>query len=109
MAQRQGAKAVIASLWPVADRSTKELMQDFYRLREAKAGTSKAEALRQAQLILLRGGNLEAAAVEQNGRQIIHGVENTTAPGKATFKGDPSRPYSHPYFWAPFILIGNWK
>jgi CHAT domain-containing protein len=25
------------------------------------------------------------------------------------FETDPSRPYAHPYFWAPFILMGNWK
>ena len=31
LAQRQGAKAVVASLWPVADQSTKQLMREFYR------------------------------------------------------------------------------
>jgi len=36
LAQRQGAKSVIASLWPVADSSTKVLMQEFYRLREVQ-------------------------------------------------------------------------
>ncbi len=55
LAQRQGAKAVIASLWPVADRSTKNLMQEFYKLREAKGNVTKAEAMRQAQIKLLRG------------------------------------------------------
>ena len=109
LAQRQGAKAVVASLWPVADRSTKELMQDFYRLREANAGTSKAEALRQAQLILLRGGKPKVAAVEQGNRQIVHDEENSTAAPKPLFKPDPNKPYAHPYYWAPFILIGNWK
>jgi CHAT domain-containing protein/Tfp pilus assembly protein PilF len=74
LAQRQGAKAVIATLWPVADESTNELMQTFYRIRESKSGTTKTEALQQAQLALLRGSN-----------------------------------YSHPYYWAPFILIGNWR
>lgn len=83
LAQRQGAKAVIATLWAVADESTRLLMQKFYRLREAGEGTLKAEALRQAQLALLRG----------DGKQ----------PGART------APYAHPYFWAPFILIGNWK
>ena len=38
LAQRQGAKAVVASLWPVADTSTKLLMQEFYRAREARTG-----------------------------------------------------------------------
>ncbi|HEY9403565.1 MAG TPA: CHAT domain-containing protein, partial [Pyrinomonadaceae bacterium] len=55
LAQRQGAKAVMASLWPVADASTKELMQSFYRIRNAQPGMLKAEALRRAQVSLLRG------------------------------------------------------
>jgi CHAT domain-containing protein len=25
------------------------------------------------------------------------------------FNPDPKRPHAHPYYWAPFILIGNWK
>jgi CHAT domain-containing protein len=25
------------------------------------------------------------------------------------FDADQSRPFAHPYFWAPFILIGNWR
>lgn len=73
LAQQNGAKAVIATLWPVADASTNELMQAFYRIRESKPGTTKAEALQRAQLSLLQG-NVN---------------------------------YNHPYYWAPFILIGN--
>jgi len=72
LAQRQGAKAVLATLWPVADESTRQLMQAFYGTRAP--GTTKGEAMRSAQLALLRGER-----------------------------------YAHPYFWAPFILIGNWK
>ncbi len=30
LAQRQGAKAVVASLWPVANESTALLMREFY-------------------------------------------------------------------------------
>ena len=45
LAQRQGAKAVVASLWPVADRSTKNLMQEFYQLREAKADVTAARRI----------------------------------------------------------------
>lgn len=47
-----GARTVLASLWSVSDRSTADLMAAFYE-RLAR-GVSKDEALRQAQLHLLR-------------------------------------------------------
>src|SRR6202048_4864473 len=71
LAQRQGAKAVIASLWPVADASTSRLMQDFYRIRESAPGITKLEALRQAQLGLLRGG-LDAQPGPAPNRALVH-------------------------------------
>ena len=78
LGERQGAKTVLATLWPVEDKSTGMLMKEFYRLREG--GMTKAEALQQAQLCLLHG----------------------------KFKSeDGSLDFAHPYFWAPFILIGN--
>jgi len=88
LAQRQGAKAVVATLWPVADESTKQLMQRFYRLREDRR-LSKIEALRQAQLSLLYG------------RESADDQSRSTSSARL--------PYAHPYFWAPFILIGNWQ
>jgi CHAT domain-containing protein len=91
MAQRQGAKAVLAGLWPVVDNSTRLLMQDFYRLRINGTHSSKAEALRQAQLSLLLG----ATGTRRNVRLQI----------EKNLPGD----YAHPFFWAPFILIGNWR
>ena len=106
LAQRQGAKAVIASLWPVADRSTKNLMQEFYKLREAKANTTKAEAMQQAQIQLLRG-ELQVTGEALAARSIIHEEDKTANQPK--FKVDPKAPDAHPYYWAPFILIGNWK
>lgn len=27
----------------------------------------------------------------------------------AAFPYSPDRPHAHPYYWAPFILIGNWR
>ena len=51
--QFAGARAVLASLWSVADKSTAELMKRFYR--ELFSGQSKDESLRRAQLALLRG------------------------------------------------------
>ncbi len=56
LAQKQGAKAVLATLWKVADRSTGLFMQEFYRLRQERKLT-KAEALSRAQDSFIRGKN----------------------------------------------------
>jgi CHAT domain-containing protein len=50
--QYAGARSVLASLWEVSDASTAELMRSFYG--HLSAGVSKAEALRHAQVELLR-------------------------------------------------------
>jgi CHAT domain-containing protein len=108
LAQRQGAEAIIATLWPVSDPSTSQLMQHFYRLREAKAGTSKAEALRQAQLALLRG-ELKVTASDGQGARAELAAAGSKELNRPHFSTDPKKPFAHPYYWAPFILIGNWK
>jgi CHAT domain-containing protein/tetratricopeptide (TPR) repeat protein len=87
LAQEKGAKAVLATLWQVADESTRVLMEHFYRAWTTQPGMTKGEALRQAQLALLRGEHAKEAPAG--------------APGPTSFR--------HPYFWAPFILIGNWR
>ena len=51
--QIAGARAVAASLWPVSDRSTKELMTRFYR--GLARGERKDDALRAAQRALASG------------------------------------------------------
>lgn len=97
IAQNKGAKAVIATLWPVVDESTTLLLHHFYRLRESVPGTLKCDALRQAQLKLLYGQRVSSARVRKAG------------PSTGRFSRDPEAPYAHPYYWAPFTLIGNWK
>lgn len=53
--QFAGARSVVASLWSVSDASTPELMRRFYTyLRDGK---TKDEALRRAQVDLLRSGD----------------------------------------------------
>lgn len=56
-AVQSGAVSALASLWPVDDRSTERLMSAFYA---AYATSSKAEALRQAQLSLIHAGGRSA-------------------------------------------------
>ena len=89
-------KSVIASLWLVDDASTSQLMQAFYR-NLSSSTMSKAEALRQAQLAMIRE---EKAIVEARKRSLLGIEPEESAPIKAA-------PISHPYYWAPFILIGN--
>ena len=98
MGDRTRAKAVLASLWQVNDASTSLLMQRFYQ-HLATGKMSKVEALRQAQLAMIQG---QGTGVEgDRGSFTI----TTTNPDGQTQTID--RNLSHPYYWAPFILIGN--
>ena len=72
-AVRSGARSTLATLWQVNDASTAQLMIKFYASLTQKAGITKAEALRAAQLELLKHPQ-----------------------------------YRHPFYWAPFVLVGNW-
>lgn len=50
---KAGARSALATLWPINDMATSELMAEFYsRLKETELG--KAQALREAQLKLLQ-------------------------------------------------------
>jgi CHAT domain-containing protein/Tfp pilus assembly protein PilF len=68
--QYAGARSVLSSLWSVSDESTALLMKNFYS--NLKRGKTKAEALRLAQVDMVKSKN-----------------------------------YSHPFYWAGFILNGD--
>lgn len=70
VAIKSGALSSLATLWEVDDKTTSELMVDFYRQLKT-ASLSKVQALQQAQIATLK---------QQR----------------------------HPYYWSPFLLIGNW-
>ncbi|GJD19282.1 TPR domain protein [Rivularia sp. IAM M-261] len=97
----QGAKSVISSLWKVDDPSTAQLMQKFYSNLATDKHPTKAAALRQAQLSLLNGNN----STSRNPK--IRGITVNIKPGASSRNEKPQSGYSHPYYWAPFILIGN--
>jgi CHAT domain-containing protein len=104
LAQKKGAKAVLATLWKVADEGTSMFMSEFYRLKKANPQMSKAEAIRLAQKEMIDG------KIKSTGRSGGCRADNFATPGKLNdFKCDPNAPFSHPYFWSPFILIGNWR
>ncbi len=74
VAVRAGSRSALGSLWTVDDRSTSELMVEFYK--QLADGHSKAHALRAAQ--------------------------------KKVRESD-DHDWSHPYYWAPFLMINNWR
>lgn len=85
-----GARSVLSSLWKVEDESTSTLMSHLYR--QLRAGRPKDEALRAAQLELLRGG------ARAGGRS--RGIGGLAARGGSL---------RHPFYWAAFQLSGDWK
>ena len=106
LAENQGAKAILATLWSVEDSSTSLLMQEFYR--QHAMDMPKAEALRQAQIALITGKIkpvIPPAWIMRKGESKREDVENP----EYRYDPAPQKPFAHPYFWAPFILIGNWK
>jgi CHAT domain-containing protein/tetratricopeptide (TPR) repeat protein len=71
-----GTPSLVSSLWSVNDRSTRDLMKSFYvKLKSA----DKAEALRQAQLDMIRSAD------------------------------DSDFELNHPFYWAPFVLTGDYR
>ncbi len=100
VAQQKEAEAVLATLWDVNDLSTSRLMSDFYSRWLKNPAAGKAEALRQAQLTFLRGSAATPGSGSGRGFEAVG--QSSTAP-------NASLGYAHPYYWAPFVLIGNYQ
>jgi CHAT domain-containing protein len=79
--QKRGARAVIGTLWAIQDEGSAALMQAFYKAHGEQHRMSKAAALQAAQLDLLQG---------------------------RINSSNPAVSLKHPYYWAPFLLMGNW-
>ena len=90
-----GAPSVLASLWKVSDDSTVKLMKSFYQNMK---GMPKAEALRKAQRDLMNS-SVRFTVVRAGGGPIQSSQKLSEEVMEC----------SHPFFWAPFILIGDWR
>ncbi|MGM3308193.1 CHAT domain-containing protein [Anabaena sp. WFMT] len=95
--QQTGARSAIASLWSVDDGGTQALMNTFYTILQ-QGNITKAEALRQAQISLITGNY---AITGQQRRISIKQPINSNSPSQL------KEQLSHPFYWSPFILIGN--
>ncbi len=90
--QVAGARGVVAGLWQVDDKATRDLTMRFYE-NLWKKKLPRLEALRQAQLWMLKEG-------------ISRSMVNVKVPKERLGKDDGRLP---PYYWAAFALSGDWR
>lgn len=88
-----GVNTIVASLWEVDDNSTAMFMRLFYK--ELSEGADKYSAFQAAR-------DQTASYVK---RAPIRKFNAATLSSRPTDKYIETVPYSHPWFWAPFIMI----
>jgi len=109
LAIKSGVDTVVASLWYVSDEGTLALMSEFYR--HLRTAPIKAEALRQAQIAMIKG-NVRI----ENGQLVTNSTNNylpTQAPNQTRIPLPPElasrtvNNLAHPYYWSAFTMIGS--
>jgi CHAT domain-containing protein len=112
-----GSRSVCLSLWKVDDAATALLMQRFYqnllgKRRGLKEPMAKAQALAEAKAWLRnlpreeavkRAASLSQGVPRGKGRPLR--LLEVTPPTVGA--GQKDCPFSHPYYWAAFVLIGR--
>ncbi|VXD12366.1 conserved exported hypothetical protein [Planktothrix serta PCC 8927] len=97
LAFQSGVKTALASLWYVSDTGTLALMSEFYQ--QLKTTSTKAQALQQTQIQMLKGD-----VRLQQGELLLSRGEISLPPEIASEGTDN---LSHPYYWGAFTLIGS--
>ena len=97
LAVQAGVKSALASLWYVSDEATLGAMTEFYQ--QLQAVPIKAQALRQAQLAMIR------SQVRLQGGQLHTSGAKVPLPPALVMLGNKT--LSHPYYWAAFTMIGS--
>ena len=97
IALKSRVKSAMGSLWSVSDVGTLALMSEFYH--QLPQASTKAIALQQAQLKLLRG-DIHVAQDELRTQRGPTSLPKAIALGQSTN-------FAHPYFWAGFTLLSS--
>jgi CHAT domain-containing protein len=116
---KAGAKTLVTSLWSVQDGATAELMDEFYSRLWGKKKITRLEALRQAQLAILRNPERvrqRSATLLADARkrgvpeEMLRGPKGryaTDLPEGGKIDTKPAR--SPEAWWAAFVLSGEWR
>lgn len=99
LAVAAGVKSAVASLWYVSDQGTLGLMNEFYQ--QLKTAPIKAEALRQAQIAMIKG----QVRIEKGQLFSTNSQGGVLLPPELAKSGDKN--FSHPAYWAAFTMIGS--
>jgi CHAT domain-containing protein len=95
--QVAGAKSVVVTLWQIDDEASRRLMERFYQNLWGRK-MSMVESLREAQQWMLHKG---ANSLRQDASR---GMIRSADP-----KNGQQLPYTPPYYWAGFVLSGDWR
>ena len=99
LAVQAGVKSVLATLWYVSEEGSLGLMAEFYHF--LKVAPIKAEALRQAQIAMIKG----QVRIDK-GRLILSNLNKELELPPELAKVN-SEILSHPFYWSGHTMIGS--